>query len=352
MAGPIDTAIGASKKALNSLSVFTSAENKKIGESKSAEQKKFVYDNTLTFPADLGTGLRNPYYITFFVNQQNSSKYKTTNNTAVGKDGQPIQSNIQINQGGIRTLGKNLGGTDLGFGRKTSRTTAAIRLFMPDSLSWGYQNAFQNVSLSGLPYTKLLSAGVALGESAVEGFKKGTIMGVLSSLAKKRNDRNVTDPVAELIGTALLGSGGDAIAASALGVTVNPQIDVIYESPKLRDFTFDFLFAPRNHSEAVTVEKIVQKFKFHAAPELYGQGSGIGRYFVPPSEFDIEFSVPTMGRVSTCVLVNITLDYASSGAAFYTDDYPVYTRMTLQFMELEFMTKELIETEQNGGKGY
>ena len=349
MAGLLDPLVGASKKALNSLSVFTSAETRKIGESKSAEQKKFVYDNNLTFPPDLGTGPRHPYSITFFVNQQNLSKFKTTNNTAVGKDGQPIQSNVQINQGGIRTLGKNLGGTDLGFGRKTSRTTAAIRLFMPDSLSWGYQNSFQNVSLSGIPYAKLLSAGVALGESAVEGFKKGTVMGVLSALAK---NRNINGPVAELLGTALLGSQGDAIALSALGVTINPQIDVIYESPTLRDFTFDFLFAPRNQNEAVVVEKIVQKFKFHAAPELYGQGSGIGRYFVPPSEFDIEFSVPTMGRVSTCVLLNITLDYAQSGAAFYADDYPVYTRMTLQFRELEFMTKELIETEQNGGKGY
>jgi hypothetical protein len=50
-----------------------------------------------------------------------------------------------------------------------------------------------------------------------------------------------------------------------------------------------------------------------------------------------------MGRISTCVLQNITVDYAPSGAAFYNDDSPVNTRMTLQFKELEFITKHLVE---------
>jgi hypothetical protein len=41
------------------------------------------------------------------------------------------------------------------------------------------------------------------------------------------------------------------------------------------------------------------------------------------------------------------VDYAPSGAAFYDDNQPMYTRMTLQFKELEFITKNLIEE-----KGY
>jgi hypothetical protein len=328
------------KESIGSFNAVISPESKRTGDNKRAEQLNYKYDY-INFPKDLGRSLRHPYYITFFINLQDLSKFKKSTKIAIGKNGQPIQSNVQINQRGIRTLGRNLPGNNtVGFGRKTSRTALAIRLFMPDSLSWGYQNSFKDVSLSGLPYAAALHGTTAIGQSMVDGFKKGGAMGVLSELAK---NRNVSGPLAEFVGNKFLGADGEAVALSALGLAVNPQLDVIYESPTLRDFSFDFLFAPRNQDEAKDVAKIVKEFKFHASPELYGAGSGVGRYFVPPSEFDIEFSVPTMGRISTCVLQNITLDYAQSGAAFYEDNYPVYTRMTLKFKELEFMTKELIE---------
>ncbi len=347
----ITSAVAAAKpyaeKAIGALNSVTTPESKKQGKDRASASEKYKYD-ILQFPSDLGEGLRHPYYMTFYINQQDLSRFKKKSLTARDTKGREIQSTVQRNQAGIRTIGKNIGDSGIGFGRKTSRTKMAIRLFMPDTLSWQYQNAFKDVSLSGLPFAAAaqgLTAGVKLGQSMVEGYEKGGIPGVLASLAK--GHRNATGPLAEYAGKALLGEGGDAVALSALGISINPQVDVIYESPALREFSFDFLFAPRNAGEAAAVAQIVKQFKFHGAPELYGQNSGIGRYFVPPSEFDIEFSVPTMGKISTCVLQNITLDYGSSGAAFYADDNPVYTRMTLQFKELEFMTKNLIEE-----KGY
>jgi len=90
------------------------------------------------------------------------------------------------------------------------------------------------------------------------------------------------------------------------------------------------------------VEEIIMTFKKAAAPELLGKGIGVGRYFVPPSEFDIEFSVSTMGRISSCVLQTMNIDYAPNGVSFYKDDQPTYTHLTLQFKELEFITKEHI----------
>jgi hypothetical protein len=43
------------------------------------------------------------------------------------------------------------------------------------------------------------------------------------------------------------------------------------------------------------------------------------------------------------VLENIAVDYAPSGAHFYSSDHPILTRLTLRFKELEFITKELIQ---------
>lgn len=314
-----------------------------------AGQSKFTY-NYLTFPKDLGKGKRHPYYMTFFINQQDLSKFLKKGDVAK-VNGKKILSEIQKHQtsASTRTLARNLGGTDLGFGRKTSRTKMAIRLFMPDSLSWEYRNGFRDASISGLPLTKIISgvtSAASIGSSMVEGYNKGGgVPGAIASLkksAKGPQGRGAIGGVVENIGGALLG-GDSGLALSVIGIAVNPQLDVLYESPTLREFNFDFLFAPRSEAEAQEVAKIVKAFKFHAAPEILADGSIAGRYFVPPSEFDIEFSVPTMGKISTCVLTSITLDYGSSGAAFFNNDAPTYTRMTLAFKELEFITKELIE---------
>ena len=240
-------------------------------------------------------------------------------------------------------MAKSIPGTkNIGFGRKTHRTVQAIRLFMPDTLSWNYTNKFNEASISGIPYMGLAQAVASapgLVDSLTEGYKKSGITGILASLNSKEA-RAAAGPAAEAAEKIFGVENG--LLTSALGIAVNPQVDVIYQSPTLREFNFDFLFAPRNKDEAAKVSEIIQLFKFHSAPEILDVG--VGRYFVPPSEFDIEFSVNTMGKISTCVLQDIALDYAPSGAAFYgADNRPVNTRMTLRFKELEFITKELVD---------
>lgn len=324
----------ATKDALNQV---TSPETKSWADKQKALQTNYDY-KFIHFPADLATGKRNPYYMTFYINQQDSSKLQKT-----ASQGPPPLSTVDINARKRRTLAKNFGKTKIGFGRKTHRTALAIRLYIPDTLSWSYANSFKDVNLSGLPgmgIAQAISSIPALHDSMTKSHQDGSIMGLLASLDSPAM-RSAAGPLAEIIGEAT-GAGAD-VALQALGIAVNPQVDVIYESPSLREFMFDFLFAARDAKEAAIVAEIVKLFKLHSAPEMHGGGMGFGRYFVPPSEFDIEFSVDTMGKISTCVLKNITLDYAPSGSAFYENGQPVYTRMTLQFKELEFITKELVQ---------
>jgi hypothetical protein len=328
------------KDAVNSIAA---PETAKQGIERKNAQDKYGY-TFLQYPLDLAKGARHPYWMTFYINAQDLSRFEKT----PSKGPAPL-STVDINARQTRTLAKNLpGGRNLGFGRKTHRTSSAIRLYMPDTLSWSFANAFRDASLSGLPFAgvaQALTSAPGMAESLVKSYQQGGVAGLLASLQSKEA-RGTAGQAFELIGK--IPGVGEDLAVQFLGIAVNPQIDVVYQSPVLREFMFDFLFAPRNEKEAVAVSEIIKQFKFHAAPELLNNGSGIGRYFVPPSEFDIEFSVETMGKISTCVLQNITIDYAPSGAAFYgKDDRPVSTRLTLQFKELEFITKELISE-----KGY
>lgn len=300
---------------------------------------KFAYDR-LEFPGDLGEGTRHPYYVTFYINSSTRSKYNGKSPLSkAGPTGEDSRSSIQKHQDKLPTHALNIPSTEIGFRRKTTRTGTSIRLFVPDTLAWSYSQGYRDVALANIPGVAAITGAVGIG-TAIADFKDGWGDSGLKKLSKLEDAVGL--PLAELAGSTLLG-GDNNLGASALGVVVNPNIDVLYESPTLRRFTFEFLMAPRTRRESKAAADIVKQFKFHSAPEILDTVNNAGRYFIPPAEFDIEFSVDTLGKISTCVLEDLTVDYATQGASFYADGSPVFTRMTLAFKELEFVTKELIE---------
>jgi hypothetical protein len=320
-------------------------ESKQQGEARVEAQKTFGYKR-LNYPGTLvGDVSKLPYWMTIYILKQELSTFTSGPSNMFAID--PISKGRILGTADINArLGTNLNKNTrqgIGFGRKSKRTQRAIRLYMPDTLSWNYANSYKDASISGIPLMGLaqsISSIPALHTSSTAAAKQGGIAGVLASLTSPAG-RAATGAAAEALGKA--SDQGANFGLSALGIALNPQIDVIYETPELRTFTFDFLFCPRNEADAQTLADIIYELKFHSAPEMLGKGIGIGRYYVPPSEFDIEFSTESMGKISTCVLQNIMIDYAPSGAAFYKNEQPVNTRMVLTFRELEFMTKELID---------
>lgn len=339
--GAVDFADRQSKKLIGSIQETITPDTPEQGALKRKSQRNYKY-NYIKYPSNLGEETRHPYYITFFINIQDLSKFKKDSKgksvVAVNGKNQPIQSTVAIHQQGRPGLQKNFKGTNIGFGRKTSRTKTAIRLYMPDTLSWSYQNQYRDVSLSGHPLGKaagLLAGGTSLIKSVMEGGLEGGLANITSN-----EKRGIAGEFG--LGT-VLGDAQQGLAA--VGLALNPQIDVIYETPELRRFNFEFAFAPRSPSEGRSVQEIIKTFKFHSAPEILSNGGAFGRYFVPPSDFDIEFSVNSMGKISTCVLENVTVDYGPTGSAFYPDGSPVHARLTLQFRELEYITKDLIQEE-------
>jgi hypothetical protein len=98
----------------------------------------------------------------------------------------------------------------------------------------------------------------------------------------------------------------------------NPMLEMIYKSPNFRQFQFDFTFYPRDEKEALEVQKIIERLRFHQAPEL---ASAQG-FLIPPSEFDIKFYYgssqnPNIPAIATCVLTNIDVNYAPNGFSAY-----------------------------------
>jgi hypothetical protein len=107
-----------------------------------------------------------------------------------------------------------------------------------------------------------------------------------------------------------------------------------------------FNLAPRNEREAVVVNRIINKLKFHQHPE-YRQGTANTSYFLHPSTFDISFidlskgaTNPWVGKMTTCALTMLSVNGTPNG------EYSVlknghFTTCTLEltFTELSLLTK-------------
>lgn len=229
--------------------------------------------------------------------------------------------------------------------RKTKRITQAIALYMPETLNVQYNADWQSQDLTA-------ALGIAgkiaqQGTSAVDSFNKGQgLEGTIKSLASN-------PAVAEFAGDALektgvMGAGASSFLLYATGNALNPQLQVLFKGTDFRQFQFDFLFAPFSPDEAKNVIEIIKTFKFHQAPEV--NVSGMGRYFIPPSEFDIDFLLggqinTKVHQIGTCVLTNLNVDYAPNGWSTFGDGTPTHIRLTLQFMETEIVTKERVDKD-------
>jgi hypothetical protein len=116
----------------------------------------------------------------------------------------------------------------------------------------------------------------------------------------------------------------------------------------LREFRYNFNFAPRNEKETEEIQQIIQLFRFHMAPELQ-DGS---RYLTLPSEFDIHYMYRAHGgeseendyfnRIGTCVLTDCAVDYTPGKVRSFEHGAPTQITMSLSFKETELLTKEKI----------
>lgn len=227
------------------------------------------------------------------------------------------------------------------------RARESITLYMPDTLNFDYSHLYENVSLSSIPKIALAQMGLGLGA------------GVANATGLYKNKTNVTPFLTEMLDRGLEANGG---VLGSLGYAVNPNFEVIYQSTNLRSFQFDFQFYPRSQAEALQVHKIINSFKFHAAPELVS--GTFGRYLLAPSAFDIKFFYngqinPNIPKISTCYLQNVQADYAPNGFSAYEvqgqntpslggTGTPVAIRLQLQFMEGTMITKELLRGQTLG----
>ena len=126
------------------------------------------------------------------------------------------------------------------------------------------------------------------------------------------------------------------------GNTINPNLELLFSSPELRSFKFNYMFAPNDDKEASDVRKILRFFKQGMAPKsdqsrrLFLGSPNVFKLGYETGENEIIRGLP---RYKICALTACTVDYAP-GQAYqsYEDPFagsqPVRMAMELNFTEL------------------
>ena len=128
--------------------------------------------------------------------------------------------------------------------------------------------------------------------------------------------------------------------ARASGRVLNPNAELLFQGPVLRDFNFDFLMIARSSEEGDEIRRIIRWFKTGMAPRFNDS-----TYLETPDIFSLEYKrgqgpmdiLDTVNRFNPggLALRTIAVDYAPNGYwSAYQDSQPVAIRMSLNFAEL------------------
>ena len=141
----------------------------------------------------------------------------------------------------------------------------------------------------------------------------------------------------------------EQLFARATGSVVNPNMELLFNGPTLRQFKFQFKFTPRFQREAQEVRSIIRSFKVNMSPS--GKDSN---FLKTPNIFQIRYigqSEKYLNKFKLCALTNMSVNYTGEGNyATYSDGAPVSMVMDLAFQELEPIYAE--DYNEPGGVGY
>jgi len=230
---------------------------------------------------------------------------------------------------------------------QTRRITDSVALYMPPSIQDNTSAQYDDTA------TGLIGFGAAQGMNFINAMKADDLetaskflVGGGVSFAEEGFRRAGLELAEALTGA----EGGIQTINRIFGRADNPFLEVFFNTMAMRSFTYNFNLAPRNEEETMEIQRIIQLFRFHMAPEMQEAN---GRYLTLPSEFDIHYMMVTkdgegrendyFNRIATCVLTDVQTNYTpGEKLRTFEDGAPTQITLSLTFKETEMLTKEKI----------
>lgn len=248
-----------------------------------------------------------------------------------------------------------------------------VKLPMPNSVtdsnnvSWGDDN-MNNLSAAATAdvvqnldtYLGATAAGGLVGAILGGNAQQGAALGAQGALLYKLLGSAGSQSAQALLKTAgaskVLSMAGfsvspESILARGFGVVPNSNLELLFNSPTLREFTFQYRMSPRSKEEATDINKIIRFFKQGMAAKKqdkrsgnqeYGTAGAASYFLGTPNVFQLQYKttggnpIKGVNRIKTCALVGFSMNYTADGTwAAYDDGQPVSVIMNMSFKELE-----------------
>ena len=333
--------------------------------------RKIAGGRVLQYPIDLDTDLQDHFEIQVF-------KYRPAGS---------LPSITSTNQGsnapGVRQLrggyysGSNRRGNRQNFRLQDLQST--IQLPMPPSIKDTNTVSFNDSRMSG--FSAAIMGPAVAGFLGKGNFKFPEVEKNDKGFPTLRGIRTMGSNLLRGTGSALLqalGAGAEAVtndeftrlqslnaiaqAVSALGVSIdvdqaitrtsgavrNPNLELLFNGPALRNFSFTIRLTPRSPEESKRVRMIIRVLKQHSAVKKNARvfnDSATSNFLIgTPDVFKLRYikartqrDIKGLNKFKTCALTSVSVDYTGEVgrfAAYEEDSQPMTTIISLNFTEL------------------
>lgn len=216
-----------------------------------------------------------------------------------------------------------------------------------DSLKVNYDknemNFLQGIALQGAmeAVSGLTDEDKAAGKSVIEGFR--------SQLNTNREQMQAM--AGAVAASAALGNlkgnqSPNTLGSRFNGQILNPNLELLFTGPNLREFSFQYLLTPRSPAEARQVIGIIKTFKQNMLPRTSSSAGADKQntdsfFLKTPNIFRLEYQNngsphPFLNKFKDCALQACNVEYTPQGTyATFPDGVMHAYRLTLQFTELD-----------------
>lgn len=156
--------------------------------------------------------------------------------------------------------------------------------------------------------------------------------------------------------------GVSNLVARTSGAIINPNLELLFSGPKLRQFSFVYLLSPRDINEAKQIISIIRAFKQASSVQKTDQKI----FLKAPHTFQVTYhrgdtndENPHIGKMKECAMTSVGVEYTPANVyATFEGGYMTQYRLTLTMQELEpvyntdYNTEEEKYNEENPSIGY
>ena len=200
-----------------------------------------------------------------------------------------------------------------------------------NTVSWGPDNMDPaSLALANATFESLNADGGFKGktEAAIEKAKKAGAAAMKSPEMKQALAATFTKAA----------TGSDNIMTRKTGEVQNPNMELLFNAPALRPFSFTYRMSPRNREESIMVKKIIRMFKQSMMPSR----SESNLFLESPNTYKLKWLNGKRGEhnflpmIKECALTSFNVNYTPDGNyATYEDSSMVSYEVQFSFQELE-----------------